>query len=268
MTGFSADWLALREPADHASVNALVRDTLRQHFAERTSVTVVDLGSGAGSNLRGLSPVLGFNQSWTLVDYDPKLLAVAKARAESAPPAGVTGLTFREADLSGGGFDPIITNADLVTAAALFDLVSVGVIERLADAVAAHRQVFATVLSYDGIAAFLPPHPADGDMRNLFNDHQKGNKGFGPAAGPGATDALAKAFSRHGYRITRGRSPWVLAEDSAQLRRDVDRGWANAVRETGRVPNETIDEWIAHRERSQNAVTIVGHEDIIALPPL
>lgn len=267
MTGFSADWLALREPADHASVNALVRDAVRGHFSGRQSLAVVDLGSGAGSNLRGLSPVLGANQAWTLVDYDPKLLAVSQARAEAAPPAGVTSLAFREADLSGGDFAPVIAGADLITAAALFDLVSAPVIDRLADAVAANRQAFATVLTYDGIAAFLPPHPADGAMRDVFNAHQRGDKGFGPAAGPDATAALARAFARHGYRILRGKSPWVLDGTFDHLRRELDRGWAGAVLETGRIPKDTVDAWLAHRDHAADAVTIVGHEDILALPP-
>lgn len=264
---FSADWLALREPADHASVNALVRDALRRHFADQTAVAIVDLGSGAGSNLRGLSPVLGTRQSWTLVDYDAHLLAVAKARAEAAPPAGVASLAFREADLSSGNFTPIVAGADLVTAAALFDLVSPAVIDRLADAVAARAQVFATVLTYDGVAAFLPPHPADGAMREVFNRHQGGDKGFGPAAGPNATAALAAAFTRHGYRIVRGKSPWVLDGAFDPLRRELERGWAAAVLETGSVPKETVEDWLAHRSAAADAVTIIGHEDILALPP-
>ena len=77
---FSPEWLALREPADHAAVNAHLRDSLRAHFSGRDLVRVVDLGCGTGSNLRGTWPVLAANQSWTLVDHDPKLLAAAKSR--------------------------------------------------------------------------------------------------------------------------------------------------------------------------------------------
>ena len=157
-------------------------------------------------------------------------------------------------------------SSDLVTAAALFDLISVSVIDNFADAVAANRQIFSTVLTYDGIAAWNPAHPADNGMREAFNQHQSGDKGFGPAAGPGATAALAAAFTRHGYRVIRGKSPWVLDRSYPELRRDLDAGWAGAVRETGLVPQAAIDSWLAGRAADPDAVTIVGHEDLLALP--
>ncbi|MEQ1613869.1 MAG: class I SAM-dependent methyltransferase [Hyphomicrobiaceae bacterium] len=277
---FSPEWLALREPADHASVNAHVRDLLRARFAGRETVRVVDLGCGAGSNLRGTWNTLGPHQSWTLVDYDPKLLAAARTRlakfgkGEAAGDAGLSltlpGTTidvgFRQADLSQGALGPVVDGADLVTAAALFDLASAKLIDELVDAVAARRQTFFTVLTYDGIASWLPEHPADTAMREAFNAHQRGNKGFGPALGPAATDAMAKAFARHGYHVTRGKSPWVLDHWHLTLRRELDQGFAGAVRETGRVPSADIDNWLAKRRANDDAVTIIGHEDLLAVP--
>ncbi len=264
MSGFSADWLALREPADHASVNAGVRANLAQAFAGRGSLRVVDLGSGTGSNLRNLSRILGPGQHWTLVDYDAELLDVAHAReAESAADS----VACKQADLSSGDLRAVIDDAELVTASALFDLVSVPVIDRLADAVAAASAVFYTVLTYDGAARWMPEHPADAEMRAAFNRHQRSDKGFGPAAGPDATDILAEAFARHGYRIQRGGSPWQLDSHFTELRREVDRGWANAAREAGVVAS-VADDWLHHRLTAPDAVTIVGHEDLLALPPV
>lgn len=265
MSGFSPEWLALREPADHAAINAGVRHALARTVEGKSDLRIVDLGCGAGSNLRGLSPWLPPAQEWTLVDYDARLLAAAEARIGRGLP-GVTVRT-RQADFSGGDFAPLIAGADLVTAAALFDLVSERIIGQLADAVAANRQIFSTVLTYDGIAAFLPEHPLDQAMRLAFNAHQQTDKGFGPAAGPEATEALVAAFARHGYRIMRGKSPWVLDRTFEQLRRELDQGWAGAVRETGRVPARDIDRWIAHRLAADGAVTLIGHEDLLALPP-
>lgn len=263
---FSPEWLALREPADHASINALVRAALVAHLAGRETIKIVDLGCGAGSNARNLAPALPMRQDWTLVDYDPKLLAVARQRLDGFLPDRIGPVSLRQADFSAGDFAPLIAGADLVTAAALFDLVSVPVIESLAEAVAANRQTFATVLTYDGIAAWIPADPADNGMREAFNRHQHGNKGFGPAAGPDATDALASAFARRGYRIVRGKSPWVLDGSFDRLRRDLDAGWANAVRETGVVPETTIAAWLEKRLGAAGAVTIVGHEDLVAFP--
>jgi hypothetical protein len=277
---FSPEWLALREPADHASVNAHVRDKLRERFGRRETVRVVDLGCGAGSNLRGTWGALGAHQLWTLVDYDPKLLAAARIRLSKfgrgiaaaddglslTLPGRSIDVAFRQADLSQGDVGAVIEGADLVTAAALFDLASAALIDRLVEAIAARRQTFFTVLTYDGIASWLPEHPADSAMRDAFNAHQRGDKGFGPAAGPGATDALAKAFARHGYQVTRGKSPWVLDHWHLTLRRKLDQGFAGAVAETGRLPQAQIDDWIARRLADPEAVTIIGHEDLLAVP--
>ena len=259
MSGFSAEWLAMREPVDHASINHRVRDALKSRFLGRSALRVVDLGSGTGSNLRGLSPDLPGGQSWTLVDYDDRLLGRA-----SAPP-GVE-VDKLQRDLSSGDISDLVTGADLVTASALFDLVAEGVIGRMVGQIAEARATFYTVLTYDGGATWLPSHSRDALMRAAFNRHQRSDKGFGPAAGPDATAALAAAFQAAGYRVTRGKSPWVLAGEHGELRRAVDDGWAGAVRETGELSERDVDEWVAHRHRSDNAVTIVGHEDLLAFP--
>lgn len=263
---FSPEWLALREPADHVSVNAAVRFELMRLLAVRPTLAIVDLGCGAGSNLRGLSPWLGPNQSWTLVDYDDTLLDAARRRLIGYGAPRAVDIRYRRADFASGDFAPLLEGAELVTAAALFDLVSAPVIDRLADAVAARRQVFATVLTYDGIASWLPAHASDEAMRQAFNDHQHGDKGFGPAAGPAATGVLAEAFRRRGYRIVRGKSPWVLDPQFASLRDEVDKGWAGAVAETGKVSTAELDAWTRHRAAAPDRVTIVGHEDILCVP--
>ena len=277
---FSADWLALREPADHAAVNPDVRAALTARFAQRQSITVVDLGSGAGSNLRGTCAALPKQQHWTLVDYDPKLLAAAKVIlaqwADTAASEGNTLLLtkadkhltvqFREADLSTGDYTGVLAKADLVTAAALFDLVSIQNIEALAHTIVSNRQTFLTVLTYDGHANWQPVHPADAAIRDAFNAHQRTDKGFGPASGAGGTTALAKAFYARGFRVLRGTSPWMVDKRYGTLRHDLDTGFANAVRETGKVNEADIASWLAMRIASQEGVSIIGHEDLLAVP--
>ena len=68
MSGFSPDWLALREPVDHRSRDAATAARLTEHFAGRQTVSVVDLGCGAGSNIRATYRLLPSAQAWTLVD--------------------------------------------------------------------------------------------------------------------------------------------------------------------------------------------------------
>jgi SAM-dependent methyltransferase len=277
---FSAEWLELREPADHAAVNPEVQAALSARFAGKDSISVVDLGCGAGSNLRGTWRALPDQQHWTLVDYDPKLLAAARLRlsawADTAQAEGdrlrltkdgkTVHVGFREADLSGGDFAPITRGAELVTAAALFDLFSVQSIERLAETVVVQGACFYTVLTYDGFTRWTPPHAADTAMRDAFNAHQKTDKGFGSAAGPGGTSALSKAFYSRGFRVLRGTSPWIADRNFAGLRRELDAGIAAAVRETGRVSDADVAAWRAHRMAGEDRISVIGHEDLLAVP--
>ena len=94
-SGFSAAWLALREPHDAAARAAelvgLLRtrssdDAQRRRRRARCRATIVDLGAGSGANLRWLAPRLGGEQAWLLVDHDAALLAAAEtARSSNGP---------------------------------------------------------------------------------------------------------------------------------------------------------------------------------------
>ena len=73
MTGFSADWLALREPYDALARNADVLDAVATFLKPLASVRVIDLACGTGSTLRTLSSHLPSRQNWDLVDNDAGL---------------------------------------------------------------------------------------------------------------------------------------------------------------------------------------------------
>ena len=96
-------------------------------------------------------------------------------------------------------------------------------------------------------------------------EHQRRDKGFGPAAGPAATDALAEAFDARGYRVTTGASPWRLGAAEQALLRELAAGVAQAVRETGRMPEERVSAWLA--ARSGGASCTIGHADLLATAP-
>ena len=93
MSGFSAQWLALREPYDLRARNATVLAAVAAAFADQPAVAVVDLACGAGASLRAIGPHLPPRQSWRLVDNDLGLLArtVALAQPPRSQRAGAGG---------------------------------------------------------------------------------------------------------------------------------------------------------------------------------
>ena len=280
MSGFSDEWLALREPADQAARHPELLQALAAALAGHSEVSVVDLGCGTGSNLRALAPRLPASQHWRLIDHDPALLRAARDRlaawATRAAPEGeglrvsMDGrelrIDFVEADLAAGLDMALGDRPDLVAAAALFDLVSPDWIAHFATAVAARGAIFYTALVYDGSEQWQPPHPGDGAIHAAFHAHQKGDKGFGPAAGPAAAAALASAFAAQGYDIRIAPSPWRLGPESATLIARIAQGYADAARETGTVPEAAIADWLAARLSEAHSLTL-GHTDLLAFPP-
>ena len=139
MSGFDAEWLALREPADVAARSLALTDKLAQALPIGQPLRVLDLGAGTGSNARFLSPRLPPGQRWLLVDHDAALLAHA---SESR---GVERSTCRidvvEAELSQlDDLGHCFAAQDLVTASALLDLVSDAWLRLLADQLSPRRR--------------------------------------------------------------------------------------------------------------------------------
>jgi hypothetical protein len=279
VSGFAPDWLRLREAVDHRSRDVELLAKLARHFESRPEIRVVDLGAGLGSNLRGTYSALPMRQHWLLVDHDPQLLSAAietiAGWADSARPT-TSGLEatkngrslhveLRRLDLAvdPGGWSA--STPDLVTAAALFDLVAEEWIEKFVAALVRSKVVFYTVLTHDAETEWTPPHAADGAMKAAFESHFGRDKGFGPSAGGRATGLLADLLVSKGYEVLRAPSPWRLGYDDRSLIAAMADGWANAVRETRMVPERSIKEWSAARS-ADGASCTVGHEDLLALP--
>lgn len=280
MNGFSEEWLRLREPADAAARNPDIAAALAAHLADRTEVTFVDFGCGAGANLRhtALLPPRGLRQRWRLLDHDPRLLCSARrqlaawADKSSEAPCGALQLekkgreievSFCEADLN-GNIERFLYPDEIVTASAFFDLVSRDWIARFAEAAAALRAAVYAPLIYNGIQIWSPHHPADWPMLAAFNVHQRRDKGFGKAAGPSADASLYDALCNEGYTVTRGESAWRLGPQDANLIAMLAENAAAAVAELGLFDKQAIAKWKECRLGA--ASCLIGHTDVLALP--
>ncbi len=264
MTGFSADWLSLREPYDVRARNAKVLAAVAATFAALPTLTIVDLACGTGSTLRALAPRLPGRQNWKLVDNDLGLLV--RAAQASHPRAKVTTTAIDLVrDLEAALDGPL----DLVTTSALLDLVSESWLERLATEVAARRLPLYAALSYDGRITFEPSDSLDGAIVAAVNDHQRRNKGFGTALGPDAAKRVIALFETMGYSVVHGEADWVMEPHDRDMQAALLDGWAGAAREAGQQSLAEIAAWLTRRRdalsHGQSSIR-VGHVDVFAAP--
>jgi hypothetical protein len=265
MTGFSAQWLALRERYDRKARNARVLDALANGFGDRASIAVVDLACGTGSTLRAISSRLPVRQDWRLVDNDLGLLARAAALAR---PPDLT-VCARAVDLARDLELALDGPADLIATSALLDLVAQPWMDRLAVEAAARRLPVYAALTYDSRTELAPAEKLDEAVVAAVNAHQRTDKGFGRALGPDAASAAIRAFRGVGYTIREGRSDWVLQPIDDEIQLQLLAGLAIAAGEMGSLAAEDIAGWLEQRRAHVSAGCSsmrVGHRDVLATP--
>jgi hypothetical protein len=291
MSGFSAEWLSLREPVDHRSRNQDLQVQVLKYLAQiKTvcpgSICITDLGSGTGSNLRALAPYLDSMQHWTLVDYDLALLNTARAtllawadcevdmppilESSTNTPTHIKPLfvlkqnktivvEFKCVDLVNDYQIILDEPADLITAAAFFDLVAEPWLTQFC---ATLSKPLYTVLTYNGVEKWSPPESTDAEVLNAFHQHQRTNKGFGSAVGPTAPERLQSLLHARQFITASASSPWVLDHHDRTLIEQLAIGTARAVREIGTIPSLTVNQWEQSRCAANQCE--IGHIDLFA----
>lgn len=285
MSGFSADWLALREPHDAAARAAELAALVPAPPAELREV--VDLGAGTGANLRHLAPLLRGPQRWLLVDDDAAVLDAAFAATSAWADARGLDATLLGSELRvhGAGIDCRVRRARLdlahglasldvprgalVTSSALLDLVSAEWLDALAARCAAAAAPVLFALNYDGRTTCAPVEPEDAEVLELFNRHQRTDKSFGPALGPTASASAETVFARHGYRVTARPSDWRIPARAAAMQRALVDGWLGAALELAPERHAALKDWHgrrrAHIDAGRSSI-VVGHADLLGLP--
>jgi SAM-dependent methyltransferase len=262
MSGFSADWLALREPYDLRARNPVVLDAVVAWCKDISAVRIVDLGCGTGSMLRALAPRLPERQTWRLFDNDFGLLARATATAR---PATVT-VTATPLDLSRDLEAALDGPADIITTSALLDLVSESWVQRLAVEISARSIALYAAISHDGRTEIAPSDPFDATVVAAVNLHQRTDKGFGPALGATSAPFAIARLKSLGYSVIHGTSDWVLEPHDRDIQLEILSSWAAAARQTGQALVDTVN-WLARRREfvaaGQSSIR-VGHVDFWA----
>jgi hypothetical protein len=101
-------------------------------------------------------------------------------------------------------------------------------------------------------------------MLSAFHAHQKTDKGFGVAAGPDAAAIMQRELAARGFQVNLASSPWQIDQTEAAFMQALATGSAAAVRETGLLNTQVVEQWLAARVTAQRCT--VGHWDILATP--
>jgi len=270
VTGFSADWLRLREPYDIRARSDEFARSLRLQLPLRP-LRAMDLGTGTAANIRYLAPRLGGEQSWLCVDNDVALIAEQPAQLHGSD--YICTLTSLQTDLATQLHALPLAGCNLVTASALLDLVSASWLDRLAGHCAAAGACVLFALSYDGRMECSPGDPDDAWLNTLINRHQQGDKGFGQALGPNATSHACKAFAALDYSVHTAASDWAIDAASGpqglQLQSELIDGWVAAACEIAAEDKFRVMEWGRRRKAhvlAGRSHIRVGHQDFTAWP--
>jgi hypothetical protein len=284
MGDFSTDWLTLREPLDQSSRDASLTERLiawRKTFDE---LTILDLGTGTGSNVRYLLPKLKGRQHWLLIDKDYNLLDHIQPRM--AQWANETGLQISQArdnlSIQGDDCHCSLTNypldlrdgleqcpqkPNLVTASAFLDLVSSAWIDNIASYCQRVGAAFYVALTYNGTIRWDPADDNDEWVRQAVNTHQRTDKGFGPALGPEGASYTVTCFERYGYQVYTLSSNWQLGADAKALQLALAAGYVEAAKQQEPVSAARADSWLVRRRHAiaaSQSRLIVGHVDLFA----
>lgn len=289
MTGFSRDWLRLRESADLAARDPGLARRFAAALPRRPgkALRLIDLGAGTAATCRALMPRLGGDQDWLLLDHDPSLLAAQVeemtlwARRQGYPILAGGGritltagaacwqVTGRALDLARDWAVLETLEADGVTASALFDLVSADWVERLVAWLERRGLPLFAMLTADGQRLWEPPLSGDEQVAAGFRLHQGSDKGFGAALGGGAPAVLARALSARGFEVEQAASDWHLGAGDAMLLAELIAGEAEAAAAARPLDKSVIEGWETGRRQlldNGRLKLAIGHRDILALP--
>lgn len=261
MSGFSADWLDMRRPFDDAARNRNVFEKVCRLVSSTERPRILDLASGSGATLAAFESVLEVSPRWTLTDSDSGLLEIAHQRF---PEADIRCINL-ESELE----DLDLTAFDFVTTSAFFDLVSTGWMERFAKRLTDARIPLYAALTYDGRHKLTPADPDDAQVFDAFNRHQRTDKGFGPALGPGATQLLNQFLKNAGYMTHGGQSDWRTGPSDFSFVFKLLSGILDSATEIEPDRDAELNQWFRRRivalEKGQLSVR-VGHLDLFAVP--
>ncbi|MET0780372.1 MAG: class I SAM-dependent methyltransferase [Microbacterium sp.] len=263
----SSDWLALREPEDARARSRGLALAAAERLAAGP-IVIHDLGSGTGSMMRWLAPLLPGPQAWVLHDWNADLVERATDGAPRDRDGRPVSIRTRSGALA--HLDPeALEGASLVTASALLDVLTEEEVHAVIDACVAVGCPVLLSLSVTGDVRLDPRDPRDDVVAASFNAHQQRRVGGRRLVGPTAVALAQRRLLAAGWNIRPADTSWRLGDHDPLLLEQWFDGWYDAALEQrGDLELDGADYRALRSSQTRRGAlsAVVVHTDLLAWP--
>ena len=282
-------WLAHRFAYDAQARHPEIEHKFLAFFEQhQTALKAVDVGSGTGANVRYYFDRIPHAQEWTLIEQSSGLLdecrrtLVAFAQEHDydwQSQGNIFLLTDAEKTatitLVQGSIAHIeqlidLTQTDVVTANAVFDLLSFEQFDTLVSTLAKHDVCLLATLNYYE-TSLLPFSEQDHRFIGWYHMHMKRPQPMGIAMGPDCSEEMLDLLAQHHMMIEQESSQWHLKRCDITMHRYLLHFVEHAVAELSLSSEEQRDfaTWLVDKKelcRRRELEIIIDHSDIFAYP--
>jgi hypothetical protein len=281
-------WLEHRYASDEAARNPSIEKKFIKYFSERDSMHIMDAGAGTGSNFRYFFSKLADEQHWILLEQDAGLVAACREkliefaskhqyRVEEQAEQITIRSEYKSAHIQflRGKLQDIkdltdLKQLDVVTANALFDLVSYEQFDTFASEIACYQVCLMATLNYYE-TSFLPFSAEDGSFIQHYHTHMMRPQDFGAAMGPNCTEEMLDLLAAHEMKCEQEGSQWHLKRYDTTMQYYILQFMEHAIKDLNFSGQEVdkLEAWILEKRQmslDHQLEIIVDHSDIFAYP--
>lgn len=231
---FDIDWLNERYPFDAEARNKKLETKVKDHFAEKETLTLVDVGAGTGSNCLYFMDQFTQSQKWYLVEQNEKLKKATIRRFKDYAAYHKYSFEKKKNQLKISSLKKsveinLITDSllnlpdlvdvkkvDVVLANAVLDALTAPQIKAFSQILLDHQLSFYATLSYRGMT-FIPDDPFDDVFIDAYNQYMERPQKNGKILGEKALPMMVDFIKEHGGTVATAPSIWKVESDDIKM---------------------------------------------------
>lgn len=269
-------WLERRLNIDSSSLNTSIQSLMLSKLGSNNStLQILDLGAGFGANIFHLAPKFNCRQNWTLLDRDPKLIEKVNYFVEKYFPKNSdtkeNSIKIRNQNIRYNlvNMDMLdLSNKyhknqfDLVTANAVFDLISTSQFRKLVDNLVKldlYQLYFSINLDKD--IELFPLLENDFLVIDTFKNHMVRKQSFGRAMGSDSCEHMTEILNDNGYKVYSEPSNWEISTNSINLQLDLIKFFRSAAQEMLKENNINTNEMDLIAINLDKRIQLINHSD-------